>query len=239
MAGLRVGVWQPDGRAAGRPAGRGRGALYDGASALPVAGMKSNSNSPAATTANVAPQLLTRAEVARRLGVGASTVRRLEGGALQPIRGNDGVHRFDAGEVDAYRAVRSDGRRKKSPSSRPAHKTAMIGAEGKHHARAFRLFEAGRSHAEVVIETALPSDLVRQLYVEWRAGYREPPAPPPRIEEDDDAIRAREAAEWAEWERRMQALSSEFETRPPRLAALESAVQRLDWRRPGRPQRSR
>jgi hypothetical protein len=201
--------------------------------------MKSSSNRPPATTANAESRLLTRAEVARRLGVGASTVRRLEGGALQPIRGSDGVHRFDAREVDAYRAVRGGERRRKKPPSKASPKTAPVRAEGKHHARAFRLFEAGRSHAEVVIETALPSDLVRRLYVEWRAGYRELPASPPRIEEDDDAIRAREAAEWAEWERRMQALSSEFETPPPRPVALGSARERLEWRWPRRPEGSR
>jgi hypothetical protein len=173
--------------------------------------MKSSSNRPAATTANAEPQLLTRAEVARKLGVGASTVRRLEGGALQPILGSDGVHRFDAGEVDAYRAVRGGQRRRKNLPSKASPKTAPVRAEGKHHARAFRLFEAGRSHAEVVIETALPSDLVRQLYVEWRAGYREPPAPPPRIGDDDDALRAREAAEWAEWEAKMHALNADLD----------------------------
>ena len=44
-------------------------------------------------------KLLTRIETARRLGVSTSTVRRYEGDKLQPIRGADGVNRFDAKAV--------------------------------------------------------------------------------------------------------------------------------------------
>jgi hypothetical protein len=42
---------------------------------------------------------LTRTETAKRLGVSTSTVRRYEGDKLHPIRGADGVNRFDANAV--------------------------------------------------------------------------------------------------------------------------------------------
>jgi hypothetical protein len=51
--------------------------------------------------------MLTRSQVAKRLGKSIATVRRLEGSALHPIQDRDGVHRFDAREVDAVKHGRS------------------------------------------------------------------------------------------------------------------------------------
>src|SRR5437868_5505797 len=71
-----------------------------------------DTNSAAAISAVTLPQgKLTRAEVARRLGVSVTTLRRMEGTKLHPMRRSDGVHMFDATEVEAavvtYRQVRS------------------------------------------------------------------------------------------------------------------------------------
>lgn len=55
--------------------------------------------------------MLTRSQVAKRLGKSIATVRRLEGSALHPIQDRDGVHRFDAREVDAVK------RGRRSPSA--------------------------------------------------------------------------------------------------------------------------
>jgi hypothetical protein len=44
--------------------------------------------------------MLTRSQVAQRLGKSIATVRRLEGSSLHPSRDRDGVHRFDAREVE-------------------------------------------------------------------------------------------------------------------------------------------
>ena len=194
--------------------------------------MKSKSgvatNDPSAESGT---RLLTRAQVARALGVGVSTVRRLEGRVLHPVVGIDGIHRFDPREVEEHQASSGAAPRAaaKPPRERSRKGSADPGVEGKRHARAFRLFEAGRSHAEVVIEAALPSHIVRQLHEEWRAGYRRP-APPP-AEDTEPAARPRdEAAEWAEWERQMQQLSSEF---APRDARTRSGQGRRTprWRR--------
>jgi post-segregation antitoxin (ccd killing protein) len=212
--------------------------LYGTWSALPLDKMRSTPTRPDSRALDEGAQLLTRAQVARRLGVGASTVRRMEGRDLHPVVGADGVHRFDADEVEARREtaageLRRGGRR----ATKVAPAKVTVQAEGKQHARAFRLFAAGRSHADVVIETAIPAAMVRQLYVEWRAGYREPVPMPNDLVEDDDAAFAREQREWADWEQRMQALSSDLELRPLRQGVPDSSLQHpvRSWsRRPGR-----
>jgi excisionase family DNA binding protein len=91
---------------------------------------------------------LTRDEVAERLGVHKSTVRRLEGKALHPVRrGRRFV--FDAKEVEALEARQTT----QSPSE-----------DGEMAARAFELFEAGKTFRQVVIALRITPDRVKGLY---------------------------------------------------------------------------
>ncbi len=96
-------------------------------------------------TAGATPDtLLTRRQAARELGKHVSTVRRLERKAvLQPVRGDDGVHRFPKSHV---RAVR-DGAANRDATTR------AVGAfdDGATSAAVFELFATGVAPVDVVI----------------------------------------------------------------------------------------
>jgi len=88
--------------------------------------------------------LLTRTEAARRMGVSVSTVRRMEHSALTPIV-VQGKHLFRCEEVDRYTAK----------------------GEGEIAARAFALFEAGKSPVDAVILLEQVPERIQQLHEEW------------------------------------------------------------------------
>lgn len=98
---------------------------------------------------------LTRATVCRILGVTRNAVVHYEKtGRLNPTIDPDGVHRFDRAEVEAL------------AQTRRARRLQTIG--GDVAADAFRLFEAGYSPAEVVIELAQPTEIIRALWEDYK-----------------------------------------------------------------------
>jgi YD repeat-containing protein len=99
---------------------------------------------------------LTRATVCRILGVTRSAVVHYQKtGRLTSVVDADGIHRFNREEVDALAATRR-ARRLQTVSGDVA-------------ADVFRLFEAGYSPAEVVIELAQPTEIVRALWEDYKA----------------------------------------------------------------------
>jgi MerR HTH family regulatory protein len=99
---------------------------------------------------------LTRGTVCKILGVTKNAVVHYEKtGRLNPTRDADGVHRFDRAEVEAL------------AQTRRARRLQTVG--GDVAADVFRLFEAGYSPAEVVIELAQPTEIVRALWEDYKA----------------------------------------------------------------------
>jgi hypothetical protein len=97
---------------------------------------------------------LTRAQVAAHLGVSTSTVRRMEGSLLHPVTGDDGVHRFDPGELASAMERRS--------STRPRRRS-----EGELAALVFDRFQRGATLRALVTEFREPPVTFRRLYREW------------------------------------------------------------------------
>jgi hypothetical protein len=93
--------------------------------------------------------LLTRGRAAALLGVSPSTVRRLEGRALRPIVRADGVHVFNAEEVQAV------------AKSRAASGASL--SAGEVAARACELFRHGKGAVDVVIALRQPFEVVLEL----------------------------------------------------------------------------
>jgi hypothetical protein len=175
------------------------------------------------------PGFLTRAEVARRLRISQSTVRRLEP-KLQPVLDEKGWHRFDPRQVQAHleNAPRPERKRPTRRSDRAANAAAED--DGKHDARLFRLFEENCSHAAVVIETGLPSQVVRRAYLEWRSGYRVLRVPDAVNGSEMEA--QREAAEWRAFEEGLRSINADLEKTDPLLASLaRPTLTRTDRRR--------
>jgi hypothetical protein len=115
--------------------------------------------------------MLTRAQVARRLGKSIATVRRMEGVLLHPECDSNGVHQFDADDVDSIRSSRA-------PST-ARHMAASATPRGGD--------SAGRSDARGLRDAAI---LVRQvkeqnaelkkallLVFEWGIGYAQERTP--------------------------------------------------------------
>lgn len=175
------------------------------------------------------PGFLTRAEVARRLGISQSSVRRLEE-KLRPVVDEKGWHRFDPRKVQAHLDSSSPAleRRKRARSRTPSDAVSPEG-DGRHDARLFRLFEANRSHAAVVMETGLPSQVVRRAYLEWRSGYR----PPPESKSVDRAAAdpaAEEAAEWRWFEEGCRALTADLDESNPVSRPRPRSIPRFRFR---------
>jgi hypothetical protein len=111
---------------------------------------------------------LTRAEVARRLGVSVTTLRRMEGTKLHPTRRSDGVHLFDATEVEAvlvtYRQVRSRTTR------------ASAEADGALAAQAFECFDQRVPVSEVVKRLQIAPERAAAFQIAWSRLKRVDPA---------------------------------------------------------------
>lgn len=121
---------------------------------------------------------LTRTPVAARLGVSVFKVRSLEGKALHP-EVVDGVHYFDAAEVERVARELAARTRRSSPEAR---------SEGEIAAQVFRAFDAEKDLHAIVTELAVPPETVRALYREWRE---------PDLEAAEVAQQRRERAEAA------------------------------------------
>jgi len=121
-------------------------------------------------------KLLTRIETARRLGVSTSTVRRYEGDKLHPIRGADGVNRFDAKAVAEFAtSLLNDngGKPPRKPRRNAAAAHEVKRTEGEIAAEVFERLEQRQSLAEIVIGVRVPPDLVRELHRQWQIGLIE------------------------------------------------------------------
>ena len=114
---------------------------------------------------------VTRAGAAALLSVSASTVRRLEGKELHPTVGADGVRRFERAEVEALAARRGNGSANGGTVDAAVAPSggSATSADGELAARAFELFTAGRSPAEVVIALREPPDAIVALFKQWAA----------------------------------------------------------------------
>jgi len=106
-----------------------------------------------------------------------STVRRYEGDKLQPIRGADGVNRFDAKAVAELAASLLNGNGGKPP--RKPRRNAAAAApdvkrtEGEIAAEVFDRLEQRQSLAEIVVGVRVPPDVVRELHRQWQLGLIE------------------------------------------------------------------
>lgn len=124
-----------------------------------------------------AAKLLTRIEAAKRLGVSTSTVRRYEGDKLHPIRGADGVNRFDAKAVAelATSLLNDNGGKppRKPRRNAPAAAPEVKRTEGEIAAEVFDRLEQRQSLAEIVIGVRVPPDVVRELHRQWQIGLIE------------------------------------------------------------------
>jgi hypothetical protein len=102
-------------------------------------------------------KLLTRTETAKRLGMSTSTVRRYEGDKLQPIRGADGVNRFDAkavAELAASLLNDNGGKPPRKPRRNAAAAPEVKRTEGEIAAEVFDRLEQRQSLAEIVSASA-------------------------------------------------------------------------------------
>jgi hypothetical protein len=142
------------------------------------------------TTTNAAEAgRLTRAQVAKALGISVAGVRRREGASLHPELGPKGEHLFAPAEVEAVRE--GLGGQPEAPEAEPALEApadpasaepppamvpaasgppttaACVDTSGEMAATAFALFEAGKSPAQVVIETKMGPETVERLYETW------------------------------------------------------------------------
>lgn len=121
-------------------------------------------------------KLLTRIETAKRLGVSTSTVRRFEGDKLHPIRGADGVNRFDAKAVaELATSLLNDngGKPPRKPRRNAAAPPEVKRSEGEIAAEVFDRLEQRQSLAEIVIGVRVPPDVVRELHRQWQLGLIE------------------------------------------------------------------
>jgi hypothetical protein len=166
-----------------------------------------------------AAKLLTRTETAKRLGVSTSTVRRFEGDKLHPIRGTDGVNRFDAKAVAelATSLLNDNGGtppRKPRRNAAPAHEVKRT--DGEIAAEVFERLEQRQSLAEIVIGVRVPPDLVRELHRQWQIGLIEG-----ELERDKPVLPAGEVLTQQERhvsERELHELLASLPTGPTRLS---------------------
>jgi AcrR family transcriptional regulator len=122
------------------------------------------------------PAKLTRTETAKRLGVSTSTVRRYEGDKLHPIRGADGVNRFDAKAVaELATSLLNDngGKPPRTPRRNAAAAPEVKRTEGEIAAEVFERLEQRQSLAEIVIGVRVLPDVVRELHRQWQIGLIE------------------------------------------------------------------
>jgi Mrp family chromosome partitioning ATPase len=134
---------------------------------------------------------LTRAQVAKILSISVAGVRRREGKTLHPELGPKGERLFDAAEVKAMRQTMANYPQPPKPEpveagEEPASEPVALVVTGKAGvaatttttaaaadtsgdmaARAFELFEVGKTPAQVVIETRMSPEAVEKLYASW------------------------------------------------------------------------
>ena len=175
------------------------------------------SNSSVTVEQAAATPRWTRAQVARRLGKSISTVRRLEGVDLHPVRGPDGVNRFDPAEVEAL------ARRTGAPGS------ASL-APGVLAARVFKRLDEKATLHDLVIELEQPPQVLRALYREWQLGFedgekqrrlREQAA---RGERELARITERQDSEGEQWLKNLQKQRAEEDRRDERERADRRAA---------------
>ncbi len=80
-----------------------------------------------------------------------------------------------------------------------ARSSARAISEGAVAAAIFRLLDCRRSFREIVELTEQPPEVVRDLYLEWRFGFNEPPG----CEDRNRIDRDRDERELRSWEQRM------------------------------------
>ncbi|CAN5866302.1 hypothetical protein BH11MYX4_BH11MYX4_58420 [soil metagenome] len=90
------------------------------------------------------------------LGVSRTRVRQLEGHSLHPKQNESGVYQFDRAEV--LRLVAS--RTVQPPSAKPTMPGHLV-------AHVFRLFRAGTPLVDIVIDTELDLESIKQLFDEY------------------------------------------------------------------------
>lgn len=113
---------------------------------------------------------VTRSEAARILQTTYDNVRYLERRGRLIVRGvdPDGVKLFDRNEVEKLASTR-----------RIRHFRKERKAEGELHAAVFKLFKAGKSFEDIVIETNLKADEILVLWDRYQAGFNYRPEPSP------------------------------------------------------------
>jgi len=103
-------------------------------------------------------------------------VRRYEGDKLHPVRGADGVNRFDAKAVaELATSLLNDngGKPPRKPRRNAAAAHEVKRTEGKIAAEVFERLEQRQSLAEIVIGVRVPPDVVRGLHRQWQLGLIE------------------------------------------------------------------
>jgi hypothetical protein len=154
------------------------------------------------------------------LGVSTSTVRRYEGDKLQPVRGADGVNRFDAMAVaELATALLNDNGGK--PPRKPRRNAAAAApevkrTEGEIAAEVFDRLEQRQSLAEIVVGVRVPPDIVRELHRQWQIGLIEG-----ELERDKPALPADEVLTQRErhvGERELHELLASLPASPTRLS---------------------
>ena len=90
------------------------------------------------------------------LGVSRTRVRQLEGHSLHPKQNESGVYQFDRAEVLRLVASRTG----PTPAAKPSIPGHLV-------AHVFRLFRAETQLVEIVIETELDLETIKQLFDEY------------------------------------------------------------------------
>ena len=123
-------------------------------------------------------ETMTTAEVAKRLGITRSRVSQLvDRRILTPVErgqqpnGRRGSYLFRRSDVERYAAA---------PRHRGAHRSSRR-EEAATQARVFRLFEEGKTLAEIVVAVGIPALEVRRMHNEWRTPLG---GSPPRLAEE-------------------------------------------------------
>lgn len=101
---------------------------------------------------------MTRPQVAEQLGTSVASIRRKEGKTLHPVKGADGIHRFDPAEVAAHAAAET--------AAAPAKLRRSV--SGDLAAEAFIRFDKGLTPRQVVIELRQPPEDIEKLHRQWR-----------------------------------------------------------------------
>lgn len=112
-------------------------------------------------------EFLSPVETRRLLGVSRTRIQQFERrGDLHPVVDERGVHRFARSEVERLRRARA---------SRDEERTRRPKVPGDVAARVFELFDEGWTLPQIVRETKLAPESVRELHVEYRTPFEHGP----------------------------------------------------------------